>query len=99
VLAGTVRAVRDEPMQATLTLPQAAQMVVAWSLVHGFAMLLLDDRLKQLVARLPPGVDEMAFLPEILGAGPFVRRWRQRAFHRREHHEAQKWPRRQQGAA
>jgi hypothetical protein len=51
-----------------LTLPQAAQMVVAWSLVHGFAMLLLDDRLKQLTAKLPPGVDEMAFLPAILGA-------------------------------
>jgi Na+/serine symporter len=68
VLAGTVRAVRDEPMQATLTLPQAAQMVVAWSLVHGFAMLLLDDRLKQLIAKLPPGVDEMAFLPAILSA-------------------------------
>src|SRR5215475_10423658 len=64
----TVRAVRDEPMQATLTLPQAAQMVVAWSLVHGFAMLLLDDRLKQLIAKLPPGVDEMAFLPAILTA-------------------------------
>jgi hypothetical protein len=29
VLAGTVRAVRDEPMQATLSLPQAAQMVAA----------------------------------------------------------------------
>jgi hypothetical protein len=43
-------------------------MVVAWSLVHGFAMLLLDDRLKQLIAKLPPGVDEMAFLPAILGA-------------------------------
>jgi hypothetical protein len=46
VLAGTVRAVRDEPMQ-----------VIAWSLVHGFAMLLLDDRLddrlKQLMAKLP----------------------------------------------
>ncbi len=68
VLAGTVRAVRDEPMQATLTLPQAAQMVVAWSLVHGFAMLLLDDRLKQLIAKLPSGVDEMAFLPAILSA-------------------------------
>jgi AcrR family transcriptional regulator len=68
VLAGTVRAVRDEPMQATLTLPQAAQMVVAWSLVHGFAMLLLDDRLKQLIAKLPPGVDEMVFLPAILSA-------------------------------
>jgi AcrR family transcriptional regulator len=68
VLAGTLRAVRDEPMQALLTLPQAAQMVVAWSLVHGFAMLLLDDRLKQLIAKLPPGVDEMAFLPAILSA-------------------------------
>ena len=68
VLAGTVRAVRDEPTQATLTLPQAAQMVVAWSLVHGFAMLLLDDRLKQLIAKLPPGVDEMALLPAILSA-------------------------------
>jgi hypothetical protein len=68
VLAGTVRAVRDEPMQAALTLPQAAQMVVAWSLVHGFAMLLLDDRLKQLIAKLPLGVDEMAFLPAILSA-------------------------------
>jgi len=68
VLAGTVRAVRDEPIEATLTLPQATQMVVAWSLVHGFAMLLLDDRLKQLIARLPAGVDEMAFLPAILSA-------------------------------
>jgi hypothetical protein len=68
VLAGMVRAVRDEPMQGTLTLPQAAQMVVAWSLVHGFAMLLLDDRLKQLIAKLPPGVDGMAFLPAILSA-------------------------------
>jgi AcrR family transcriptional regulator len=68
VLAATVRAVRDEPVQAMLTLPQAAQMVVAWSLVHGFAMLLLDNRLKQLIGRLPTGVDEMAFLPAILSA-------------------------------
>ena len=43
-------------------------MVVAWSLVHGFAMLLLDDRLKHIVAKLPPGIDEMAFLPAILSA-------------------------------
>jgi hypothetical protein len=68
VLADTVRAVRYEPTQATLTLPQAAQMVVAWSLVHGFAMLLLDNRLRQLIVRLPAGVDEMAFLPAILSA-------------------------------
>ena len=38
------------------------ELIVAWSLVHGFAMLLLDERLKQLIARLPTGVDEMAFL-------------------------------------
>src|SRR5262247_4037620 len=68
VLAGMVRGVRNEPMQATLTLPQAAQMLVASSLVHGFAMLLLDNRLKQLIARLPASVDEMAFLPAILSA-------------------------------
>jgi AcrR family transcriptional regulator len=68
VLARTVRAVRNEPTQAMLTLPQAAQMVVAWSLVHGFAMLLLDDRLKQLIAKLPAGADEMSFLPAILSA-------------------------------
>ena len=55
-------------VNATLTLPQAAQMVVAWSLVHGFAMLLLDDRLKQLIAKLPSGIDEMVFLPAILSA-------------------------------
>jgi len=47
-------------VQALLTLPQAAQMVGAWSLVHGFAMLLLHDRLKR--------SDEMAFLPAILSA-------------------------------
>src|ERR1700745_3823357 len=40
VLAARVRAFRKDPMQPPITLPQAAQMVVAWSLVHGFAMLL-----------------------------------------------------------
>jgi hypothetical protein len=40
-----------------LTLPQAAGIVGAWSLVHGFVMLLLDGRLKPLMARLPPEVD------------------------------------------
>jgi len=55
-------------MQPTLTLPQAVQKVVAWSLVHGYAMLLLDGRLKQLIAKFPSGADEMAFLPAILSA-------------------------------
>jgi hypothetical protein len=55
---------------ATLTLPQAARIVGAWSLVHGFAMLLLDDRLKPLLASLPPEVDADTLLAAILsGAG------------------------------
>ena len=48
-----------------LTLPQAADIVGAWSLVHGFAMLLLDGRLKPLLARLPPGTDADALLGAI----------------------------------
>src|SRR6516225_2899955 len=40
---------------AALTLQQAAGIAGAWSLVHGFAMLLLDGRLKPIVARMPIG--------------------------------------------
>ena len=57
VLSGAVGARREEKMEAMLTLPQAAGIVGAWSLVHGFVMLLLDGRLKPLMARLPPEVD------------------------------------------
>jgi hypothetical protein len=45
-------------MQGMLTLPQAAQMVVAWSLVHGFAMLLLDDPLRPGDGKLPCATHE-----------------------------------------
>ena len=55
-------------------------MVVAWSLVHGFAMLLLDDRLKQLIAKWPPGVDEMALLPAILSRSQKTRDFAGRYF-------------------
>jgi hypothetical protein len=34
--------------------------------VHGFAMLLLDGRLKPLLGRLPPGTDEATLLAAIL---------------------------------
>ena len=37
VLAGAVAARREERVEASLTLPQAASIVAAWSLVHGFA--------------------------------------------------------------
>jgi AcrR family transcriptional regulator len=49
-----------------LALSQAAKITAAWSLVHGFAMLTLDDRLKPLVARMPDGTDEMTLLAAIL---------------------------------
>jgi len=70
-LSGAVGARRNESVEAQLTLPQAAQIVAAWSLVHGFAMLLLDGRLRSLLARLPPGVDATALLDAIFtGAKP-----------------------------
>ena len=65
VLSGAIGARREEEVEARLTLPQAADIVGAWSLVHGFAMLLLDGRLKPLLARLPPGTDADALLGAI----------------------------------
>ena len=67
VLSGAVGAVRDEGMAPTLTLAQAAHIVSSWSLVHGFAMLLLDGRLKPLMARLPSGTGPDALLAAMLG--------------------------------
>jgi AcrR family transcriptional regulator len=65
VLSGAVAESRGEKVETALTLPQAAQIAAAWSLVHGFAMLLIDGRLKTLLARLPPGADEMKLLGAI----------------------------------
>jgi AcrR family transcriptional regulator len=48
-----------EPVQV------AARGTASWALVHGFAMLLLDDRLKNTMAALP-GVDIDAFLEAVL---------------------------------
>jgi AcrR family transcriptional regulator len=71
VLSDAVGGRRGEDMQAKLTLPQAADIAAAWSLVHGFAMLLLDGRLKPLISRLPPGADADALLAAVLrGAKP-----------------------------
>jgi AcrR family transcriptional regulator len=67
VLSGAVGARRHEPVGEKLTLPQAADIVAAWSLVHGFAMLLLDGRLRPFLARLPPGTDADALLEAIIG--------------------------------
>jgi AcrR family transcriptional regulator len=64
VLAGTLGS--HGPYQAPLALSQAARITAAWSLVHGFAMLMLDGRLKPLVARMPDGTDEMSLLTAVM---------------------------------
>ncbi len=53
------------PKQA-LSLDQAAAIVRAWSLVHGFTMLLLDDRLSDILRRLPQGTDAETLLDAML---------------------------------
>jgi AcrR family transcriptional regulator len=61
-LAGSIGAQRQEQIsQAALSLDQAAAIARAWSLVHGFTMLLLDDRLSDVLRRLPKGttVDQL----------------------------------------
>jgi len=70
VLAGGVGALRGEPIEKALTLPQAARMAHAWSLAHGFAMLLIDGRLAPILARLPPGTDAMALLHATFSVAP-----------------------------
>src|SRR5258705_3982756 len=56
-LANSVGAGRSGPLSGealeALSLEQAAAIARAWSLVHGFTMLLLDGRLKDILHRLP----------------------------------------------
>ncbi|MEO8321524.1 MAG: WHG domain-containing protein [Bradyrhizobium sp.] len=58
-LANSVGAGRNERLTGealeALSLDQAAAIARAWSLVHGFTMLLLDGRLKDILHRLPEG--------------------------------------------
>lgn len=66
-LAGAVAAKRQETITGdALTLEQAAAMARAWSLVHGFTMLLLDGRLQDIVDRLPDGASAEQLLDAML---------------------------------
>jgi AcrR family transcriptional regulator len=68
-LAGAVGASRHEQISETaLSLEQGAAIARAWSLVHGFTMLLLDDRLCDILRRLPPGTDAETLLEAMLKA-------------------------------
>ena len=65
-LSGAVAATRHEAISEKLTLEQAAAVARAWSLVHGFTMLLLDGRLQDILRRLPKGTDAEMLLDAML---------------------------------
>jgi AcrR family transcriptional regulator len=72
-LAGAIGASRQEQIhEEALSLDQAAAIARAWSLVHGFTMLLLDDRLSDILRRLPEGTDAETLLDAMLRTS-FVR--------------------------
>jgi AcrR family transcriptional regulator len=73
-LAGAIGASRHEQIsEEALSLDQAAAIARAWSVVHGFTMLLLDGRLSDILRRLPKGTDAETLLDAMLrsaGARP-----------------------------
>jgi hypothetical protein len=68
-LAHAVGASRHEQISETaLSLEQAAAITRAWSLVHGFTMLLLDGRLADILRWLPNGTTVESLLEAMLKA-------------------------------
>jgi AcrR family transcriptional regulator len=65
-LAGAIGASRQEQISDVLTLDQAAAIARAWSLVHGFATLLLDGRLADILRHLPEGTSAETLLDAML---------------------------------
>lgn len=66
-LAGSIGAGRHELIaEEALSVEQAAAIAKAWSLVHGFTMLLLDGRLADILRRMPEGTDVEALLEAML---------------------------------
>jgi AcrR family transcriptional regulator len=66
-LAGAIGAMRKERVaEEALSLDQAAAIVRAWSLLHGFTSLLLDGRLADILRRLPKGISAEMLLEAML---------------------------------
>jgi AcrR family transcriptional regulator len=66
-LAGAVGASRHEHIEEEApSLDQAAAIVRAWSLLHGFTTLLLDGRLSDVLRRIPAGNDAETLLDAML---------------------------------
>jgi AcrR family transcriptional regulator len=71
-LAGAVGESRHEQIEEQkLSLDQAAAIVRAWSLVHGFTTLLLDGRLSDVLKRLPEGTSAETLLDAMLRSSAF----------------------------
>ena len=66
-LANAVGMMRQEQIRGdALTLNQGAAIARAWSMVHGFTMLLLDGRLEDILGRLPEGTTPERLLEAML---------------------------------
>ena len=64
---GVAQRLAEDPSRATAPLASIANIVRSWSMVHGFAMLLLDHRLDDILKALP-GVDANELLHAMLDA-------------------------------
>ena len=68
-LANAIGMMRQEQIsEDSLTLNQGAAIARAWSMVHGFTMLLLDGRLEDILGRLPEGTTAERLLEAMLTA-------------------------------
>jgi AcrR family transcriptional regulator len=68
-LANAIGMMRQEQIsEDALTLTQGAAIARAWSMVHGFTMLLLDGRLEDILGRLPEGTTAERLLEAMLTA-------------------------------
>ena len=68
-LAGAIGASRHERIsEEALSLDQGAAIARAWSMIHGFTMLLLDGRLADVLRRMPEGTDVDTLLGAMLTA-------------------------------
>ncbi|WP_440641463.1 TetR/AcrR family transcriptional regulator [Bradyrhizobium sp. PUT101] len=68
-LANAIGMMRQEQIsEDALTLNQGAAIARAWSLVHGFTMLLLDGRLEDILERMPEGTTAERLLEAMLTA-------------------------------
>jgi AcrR family transcriptional regulator len=57
---------RHEGEAPSASLALTAEIVRAWSMVHGFAMLMIDHRLDHVLSHLPEGADERTLLRAML---------------------------------